>query len=102
MDHSRREIVVPLSIPDKIQDFWYLQHVNWAFSIFLHDSKTPQSAEEIVTYVTGVKGVTYVTQKSSKSNHLRINNYSNIQKTESPSYHSNLRWKQIFDNESLT
>ena len=63
MDHSRKESVISLSIPDKVQDFWYLQHVNWAFSIFLHDSKTPQSAEEIVTYVIYVTGVTYVTHK---------------------------------------
>ena len=55
MDQSRKEIVVPPSIPDKIQDLIYAFRASKALfaacelGIFdlLHDSKTPQSAEEI-------------------------------------------------------
>jgi len=55
MDQSRKEIVVPPPIPDKIQDLIFAFRESKALfaacelGIFdlLHDSKTPQSAEEI-------------------------------------------------------
>ena len=59
MDHSRKETVVPPSIPDKIQDLIFAFRESKALfaacelGIFdlLHDSKTPQSAEEIAANV---------------------------------------------------
>ena len=55
MDHSKKQIVVPPSISNKIQDLIFAFQESKALfaacelGIFdlLHDSKTPQSAEEI-------------------------------------------------------
>ena len=66
MDQSRKEIVVPPPIPDKIQDLIFAFRESKALfascelGIFdlLHDSKTPQSAEEIAAKMKAEPGAT--------------------------------------------
>ena len=66
MDQSRKEIVVPPPIPDKIQDLIFAFRESKALfascelGIFdlLHDSKTPQSAEEIAARMKAEPGAT--------------------------------------------